>query len=262
MSSLSEKRERSEKTEWMKKPERSENLKQPEGPERSGNLEQPEKPEFKAWPENFGRWAEEAFEGCDNGRRLLGNLLVLRRYVNTLRQGLERKGKEISLGLRRAEAILWDLLEGKADAAEAEDFSNDLYYCYYIDSAGDREELPEPFYTEYFGDGRPDAYEWMAVEWAAGLLLQMVSMAGGRLDFDDFEDCEHVDFYGVHLLTDQLEVIAKEGSILPFQGIAQAVLADMARARRARPEEYAPLREEYQKYAIMPEEYAPRLLEY
>ena len=206
--------------------------------------------------------AENVFAGCDNQQRLLGNLLVLVRYVNTLRQGLAGEGKVLSLGLQRAVTLLWDFLEGNTVPVEFEDFSNDLYDCYYIDSVGDKDELPEPFYTEYFGDDRPCEYEWMAVEWAAGLLMQLVSITGGRLDFDDFENCKQVDLYGVQLLMDQLEVIAETGVIPPFQGIAQVVQYDLQRARSAGPEAFALLRDEYQKYTILPEEYAGNLLDY
>ena len=90
-----------------------------------------------------------------------------------------------------------------------------------------------PFYKEYFGNGYPCAYEWMAVEWVSGLLMQLVAIAGGRLDVDDFEDCEYVDFYGVHLLLDQLAIIAEGWETLPFQKIAQIVSSDLQRARNS-----------------------------
>lgn len=216
----------------------------------------------KAWLESFGNMIENAFIDCSNEQRLLGNLLVLVRYCNTLQQGLTGSGKRLSLGLQKAMVLLWDFLEGNAVPAEFADFSNDLYACYYFDSVGDLDELPEPFYIEYFGDDRPCGYEWMAVEWAAGLLLQLVSIAGGAMDFDDFEDCRHVDFYGVHLLLDQLEGITEDGVIPPFQEIAQVVQSDLRRARGAVLETYALLREEYQEYTLMPEKYAGKLLEY
>lgn len=185
----------------------------------------------------FSRTAiENVFANCDNEKRLLGNLLVLTRYKNTLQQGLSREGKVLSLGLRNAVELLWDFLEKNALPSKFADFSNLLYECHYINSVGESDELPEPFYSEYFGNNYPCAYEWMAVEWASGLLMQLVAIAGGRLDYDDFEGCEHVDFYGVHLLLDQLEVISERQETLQFQEIAQIVKSDLQQARNSCPE--------------------------
>lgn len=208
----------------------------------------------------FGNSEENAFVNCDNGQRLLGNLLVLTRYRNTLQQGLSMEGKVLSLGLQSAIELLWDFLEKNALPLEFVDFSNLLYECCYINSVGVSDELPEPFYTEYFNHGYPCAYEWMAVEWAAGLLMQLVAIDGGRLDYDDFEGCKQVDFYGVHLLLDQLEVIAEGQETLPFQEIAQIVKSDLQRAQNAHPGMFKLLRSEYQKYTLMSERDAEKLL--
>ena len=85
-------------------------------------------------------------------------------------------------------------------------------------------------------------------------------MNGGRLDVDDFEDFEYVDFYGVHLLLDQLAIIAEGWETLPFQKIAQIVNSDLQRARNSYPEMFQLLRAEYQKYTLMSEENAKELL--
>ena len=85
---------------------------------------------------------------------------------------------------------------------------------------------------------------------------------GGRLDYDDFEDLEHVDFYGVHLLLDQLEVITENWETLSFQKIAQIVKNDLQRAQNSCPEMFVLLRSEYQKYTLMTEENAKKLLDY
>lgn len=219
-------------------------------------------PQVKAWLTEFGNLVENAFADCDNRQRLLGNLLVLTRYKNTLRQGLWREGKLLSPGLESAVELLWDFLEKNAFPLNFADFSNCLYECHYINSVGESDELPEPFYSENFGNGYPCAYEWMAVEWASGLLMQLVAIAGGRLDFDDFEDCEHVDFYGVHLLLDQLAAIDEGGEPLPYQEIAQIVKNDLQRARNSCPEVFGFLRTEYQNDALMSEEDAEKLLNY
>ena len=210
----------------------------------------------------FGNMVEHAFVDCDNRQRLLGNLLVLTRYQNTLQQGLSKDGAELSLGLRRAVELLWDVLEENTLPPEFADFSNTLYECYYIDSVGVSGELPQPFYSEYFGSGCPCAYEWMAVEWASGLLMQLVAITGGRLDYDDFEGCEYVDLYGVRLLMDQLEAIAGVLETLPFQEIEELVKHDLQRARDARPEMFKLLRAEYQNNTLMSENNAQKLLSY
>ena len=221
-----------------------------------------DKIQVKAWMMEFRNLVENAFANCGNEQRLLGNLVVLTRYRNTLQQGLAREGKVLSLGLRRAVELLWDFLEKNTSPLKLADFSNLLYDCHYINSVGESDELPEPFYTENFGNGYPCAYEWMAVEWASGLLMQLVAIAGGRLDYDDFEDFEHVDFYGVHLLLDQLEVITENWETLSFQKIAQIVKNDLQRARNSCPEMFVLLRSEYQKYTLMTEENAKKLLDY
>lgn len=226
----------------------------------------------KTWPADFVNWAGSAFEGCGNGQRLLGNLLVLSRYANTLGQGLAGKGKELLLNLQRATALLWDFLDGNIAPMEFTDFAALLYDCCYIQSTEEWDELdelweelgevPELFQEVYIGDDRPYACEWMAVEWAARLLLQLVSIAGGRLDFDEFENCEHVDFYGVYLMLEHLEYIAGAGEMPSFQEIARTVREDLQRAQGAAPEEFALLREEYRSYTIVPEKYAQNLQKY
>lgn len=216
--------------------------------------------QVKTWLREFRNLVKNAFASCNNEQRILGNLLVLTRYRNTLQQGLSWEGKAISLGLQSAIELLWDFLERNICPLEFADFFNLLYECHYISSVGEPDELPEPFYTEYFGNGYPCAYEWMAVEWVSGLLMQLVTIAGGRLDYDDFEDCEYVDFYGVHLLLDQLAIIIEGWETLPFQKIAQIVNGDLQRARNSYPEMFQLLRAEYQKYNLMSEENAKELL--
>lgn len=69
---------------------------------------------------------------------------------------------------------------------------------------------------KYFTEREPEAYEWFAVEWCSGLLMQLVSIAGGRVDFEDFEDWEEIDFYGVYFLFDMLENICFQFTSTPL----------------------------------------------
>ena len=54
--------------------------------------------QVKSWLRKFRNLVENAFVNCNNEQRILGNLLVLTRYRNTLQQGLSWEGKVISLG--------------------------------------------------------------------------------------------------------------------------------------------------------------------
>lgn len=57
---------------------------------------------------------EDAFADSGSAPRLLGNLLVMERYINTIRRGLAASGQKISSGLECADGLLWDYLEGHA----------------------------------------------------------------------------------------------------------------------------------------------------
>lgn len=223
---------------------------------------------FKAWITDFVNWEENAFKNYGSEQRLLGNLLVLTKYINTLRLGLAERGKTLLPSIERVLTLLWNCLEGNTELTDLENFANNLYNCYYIMSSEDWDELDALFeshqslYMEYFGNDRPCFYEWLAVEWVAGLLMQVVSIAGGRLDFDEFDCCEYVDLYGVYLLMDRLENIAAVGVIPPLQEITQSVQSDLRRARSAKPEVFASLQKEYLEYTIVPKEYAEKLLDY
>ena len=84
-------------------------------------------------------------------------------------------------------------------AADFQDFAND-YYAWFSKEGGDQFEhndAPKGFcsehFAEYFADSCPDPYEWVAVEWSSELLMQLVSIEGGRVDHEDFEECWNLD---------------------------------------------------------------------
>ena len=82
-----------------------------------------EEPQTKEYLMDFGKIVEKVFESSDSRPRLLGNLLVLERYCNTVRQGLAGHGHEakLSVCLWYAQGLLWDYLGGrKEESLEAE----------------------------------------------------------------------------------------------------------------------------------------------
>lgn len=235
------------------------------------------------WISEFMSMADKAFQDKDDCLRLLGNLLIMDRYVNTLREGLAFSDKKISAGLEYACSLLWDYLEGNIIPTDFQDFANDYYDCLLAYSVGDVCDAPKEFYDKYFAGGTPDSYEQLAMEWSSGLLMQLVSIAGGRIDFDDFEGCRKIDFYGIdimlHILEDacigltntplptnmakDLESAMEQARQTPlFQGIVRQVQDDLQVAVASVPSEFVSLRKECRERTIIPEQYAARLLEH
>ena len=242
-----------------------------------------EEPQAKEYLMDFGKIVERAFAHSDSRPRLLGNLLVLERYCNTVRQGLVGHEAQLSVCLRYAQGLLWDYLGGRVTAADFQEFANDYYTWLLAHNIGEARDIPEGFYAEYFADSSPDAYEWFAVEWSSGLLMQLVSIEGGRVDYEEFEKCEKLDFYGPLYMLDMLEdvciwltdttVASNRGTDLEeamtqvrktslFQEIVMHVQNDLQMALLATSTKYETLRKEYGQYTIIPEQYAARMLEY
>lgn len=240
--------------------------------------------ETSEWMLQFLEMVDCAFKDYKDDSRLLGNLLILERYIHTLQQGLAVSKKRISTGLEYACNLLWDFLEGHVTPSDFQDFANDYYACLLAYNVGNiHTDAPKEFYVQYFTDTNPDAYELLAVEWSSGLLMQLVSIAGGRIDFDEFEECKQIDFYGVNVMLEVLEdacigltntplssCMAKDLRIAMeqvhqtslFQKIIKFIQEDIQVAQKAVPEEFVSLRNVYKEYTIIPEEYAVGLLEY
>lgn len=249
------------------------------------------------WRGELMRAADHAFQYSDDRSRLLGNLLVMEQYINTLRQGLSASGKTLSAGLECADSILWDYLNCRTTSAAFEDFANDYYDCLLAYNIGDvTTDAPKEFYSKYFSGADPDAYELLAIEWSSGLLMQLVSIAGGRIDFDDFEGYEKIDFYGIDIMIGILEdacvgligasrssdtysanatetltekaltetsakqVTAQVHCSPLFQGIVQNVQNCLQTALNASPDTFESLHYECSQYTILPKEYASALL--
>lgn len=242
-----------------------------------------EEPQAKEYLMDLKKVVEEAFEHSENRQRLLGNLLVLERYCNTVQQGLAAEKGQLSVCFCYARGLLWDYLGGRVTAADFQDFANDYYAWLLENNVGSSMWIPEGFYAEYFADSCPESYEWFAIEWSSGLLMQLVSIEGGRVDYEDFEECRNLDFYGPVCMLDMLEdvcieltdmtVVSHNGVELEkamtqvrktslFQEIVMHVQNDLQTALLAVPTEYETLRKEYGQYTIIPEQYAARMLEY
>ena len=224
---------------------------------------------------------DHAFKSNDDRSRLLGNLLVMEQYINTLRQGLAASGKTLSAGLECARSILWDYLNDRTSPTAFEEFANDYYDCLLAYNVGTTADAPKDFYGKYFSDANPDAYELLAIEWSSGLLMQLVSIAGGHIDFDEFEGCEQIDFYGISIMLSILENACVGLTHTPFssntneywertmvqvhrsplfQGIIMCIQNSLHTALNAAPDTFECLHHEYSQYTILPEEYASALL--
>ena len=114
-------------------------------------------------------------------------------------------------------------------------------------------------------------------------MMQLVSIEGGRVDYEDFEECGKLDFYGPLRMLDMMEdvcigltdttVASNRGTDLEeamaqvrktslFQEIVMYVQNDLQTALLAALAEYEALRKEYGQYTIISEQYAARMLEY
>ncbi len=77
---------------------------------------------------------------------------------------------------------------------------------------GTSEDAPQDFYQSYFAERSLTGYEWLAIEWISGLLIQLVYLAGGEIENPDFGEIDRLDFYGVcdmlNILEDACTVLA------------------------------------------------------
>ena len=240
-------------------------------------------PKAGEWLANFRELAQDAFADRENRSRLLGNLLVLERYIHTLEQGLRQTGGQLSKGTRSAVDQLWAYLEGHTVPADFADFANNLYACLLFYDVGESlSDEQAAFDKAYFGDvDYLRVGEDTAAGWAFGLLLQLVAIEGGRLDYSEFTRCTQVDFAGIQEMLELLDDACieltgtpcpsneagnylnalKEVHLTPlFRQIVSHVQHDLQTARTALPEQYGTLREAYREKTILPEEYAGAFL--
>lgn len=242
-------------------------------------------PGANRWLNSFQEMADTAFADSGDRCRLLGNLLVLERYIHTIQQGLRTTGGQISRGTQSAIDQLWAYLEGRAVPADFAEFANNLYACLLAYDVGENlTEEQEAFQQQYFGKiDYLRAGENTAAVWAFCLLLQLVAIEGGRLDYQEFRSCKQVDFVGIKGMLNLFDDTCIEltgtscpsdrggdilrameaGHLTPlYRQIVAHIQGDLHTALAAQPEQYGALREAYQEMSILPEEYAVQMLEY
>lgn len=236
------------------------------------------------WVSNCSVLVNEAYRNSSNQTRILGNLLILEQYFNTLKQGLNENGEEPEKITYQAVDLLWDYLYGKVKPADFEDFANNLYACMLEYMVG--EELTEEqtvFYKNHFTNDSMASLHWNILAWASYLLLELLAIHGGRLDFDEFEECDFIDFAQIDEMLNVLNDACVEfaGVECPssmakdvikamedvyetplFQSIVLKVQKSLKDALYAKQEDYEKLREEYSHCAILPKEFAVDFLEY
>lgn len=236
------------------------------------------------WVSNCSKLADEAFRNSNNQTRLLGNLLVLEQYMHTLEQGLQENGEEPLPITYQSIQMLWDYLDGKIKPSDFADFANALYACVLEFMVG--EELTEEqsaFYENHFSEGNDNLVEWEILCWASFLMLELLSIYGEHLDFDEFESCDAIDFVEIDEMLNGLndacidfagvecpssyakDVIKAMEDVYEtplFRSVVLQIQKGLKAALDAVPEDYAKLREEYRQYSIIPQEFAGALMEY
>ena len=236
------------------------------------------------WVSNCSVLANEAFRNSSNKTRLLGNLLILEQYFNTLKQGLKENGEEAEEIVYKAIDMLWEYLYGKIKVSDFEDFANNIYACVLEYMVG--EELTEEqleFYKNNFSDNDINSLQWAILSWASYLFLELIAINGGRLDYDEFEECDFVDFVQIdemlnvlndaciefadidcpsNMAKDVMKAMEDVYETPLFQSIVLKIQKGLKDALYAAPENYTKLKNEYSQYSILPEEFTADFLEY
>ena len=227
------------------------------------------------WMCEFSKMAEEAFANQNNKTCLLGHLLLLKAYTNTVQHGLKAQGKMLFSLIQQWIDFLSGYMEGSMEPNEFQDFASNLYACVLEHNTG--EELldeQQAFCDEYFDDAELSTDEWLILEWVGGLLLELVVISGGELDFDfyeEFEDVEHIDlFYNIETLLNGLAdnyvnllEISNYNQVYQtkeYQNVVSFVCGSLRSALYATPEQFALLQKEYKEKLVVPEEHAMTII--
>lgn len=241
-------------------------------------------PKAHNWILKFRDLADTAFDGKDNRARLLGNLLIIELYVHTLESGLSAEGRRPSAVLERVLGILWGYLEDHELTAEVQEFANNIYASTLAHDVGEAlTEGQENFYREHVDGLDLSAIEWQTLGWASGLLMEVVVIEGGRLEFEELEGYEQISFANVDdllaFLTDA-GIYITQASLPPstgadyekaaeqvyqtalFRTIIEQIQGSLNAARTAEREQYPTLRAEYQKRTLVPLESIPSLMDF
>ena len=241
-------------------------------------------PKAANWIMDFQDMAEDAFADSSHSR-LLGNLLILESYVHTLRQSLADRGRTVSDVCQEALDIHWDYLEGKKAASDFQDFANNLYSATLNYNVGEEiTDAQAEFYEKHVDLPWGRTCEWQILTWLSVLLMEVVAISGGRLDFEEYEEYEQdVDFAEMEEMLNMLadafidftntplpsnkasDVMNAQEQVYQtplFLQFIEGIQNGLKAALSATSEQYPALREEYRQYTILPEEYAAKLLEF
>ena len=241
-------------------------------------------PKAANWIMDFQDMAEDAFADSSHSR-LLGNLLILESYVHTLRQSLADRGRTVSDVCQEALDIHWDYLEGKKAASDFQDFANNLYSATLNYNVGEEiTDAQAEFYEKHVDLPWGSTCEWQILTWLSVLLMEVVAISGGRLDFEEYEEYEpDVDFAEMEEMLNMLadafidftntplpsnkasDVMNAQEQVYQtplFLQFIEGIQNGLKAALSATSEQYPALREEYRQYTILPEEYAEKLLEF
>ena len=237
-------------------------------------------PKAANWIMGFQDMAEDAFADSSSHSRLLGNLLILEPYLHTIRQGLADRGRTVPAILQEALDILWDYLEGRKAPSDFQDFANNLYAAALDYNVGEEiTDAQAEFSRKYVDIPWGKNSEWQILTWLSVLLMEVVAISGGWLDFEEYE--QDVDFVEMEEMLNMLVDVFIDLTDTPLQSnkavdvmnaqeqvyqtplfrqFIERIQNGLKAALSATPEQYPALREEYRQYAILPEEYAAKLL--
>ena len=240
-------------------------------------------PKAANWMMDFQDIAHDAFADSNSHSRLLGNLLILEPYMHTLRQGLANQGRTLPTILQKAIDPLWGYLEGKKAVSDFQDFANNLYAATLDYNVGEEiTEAQAEFSRDFVDIPWGKTCEWQILTWLSVLLMEVVAISGGQLDFEEYEEYEQdVDFVEMEEMLNMLVDVFIDLTDTPlpsnkasdvmnaqeqvyqtplFRQFIERIQNGLKAALSATPEQYPALREEYRQYAILPEKYAAKLL--
>lgn len=237
-------------------------------------------PKAVNWIIGFQDMTEDAFADSSSHSRLLGNLLILEPYLHTIRQGLADRGGTVPAILQEALDILWDYLEGRKAPSDFQDFANNLYAAALDYNVGEEiTDAQAEFSRKYVDIPWGKNSEWQILTWLSVLLMEVVAISGGWLDFEEYE--QDVDFVEMEEMLNMLVDVFIDLTDTPLQSnkavdvmnaqeqvyqtplfrqFIERIQNGLKAALSATPEQYPALREEYRQYTILLEEYAAKLL--
>lgn len=238
-------------------------------------------PKAVNWIIGFQDMTEDAFADSSSHSRLLGNLLILEPYLHTIRQGLADRCRTVPAILQEALDILWDYLEGRKAPSDFQDFANNLYAAALDYNVGEEiTDAQAEFSRKYVDIPWGKNSEWQILTWLSVLLMEVVAISGGWLDFEEYE--QDVDFVEMEEMLNMLVDVFIDLTDTPLQSnkavdvmnaweqvsqtplfrqVIERIQNGLKAALSAVPEQYPALREEYRRYTILPKEYAAKLLE-